>query len=390
MHTFRLLRAPVWLPLAALAALLVAACGGGVSEQGTGSQPQVFASGPITGFGSIIVGGVHYDDSAVTAEDEDGRAISGGLQLGMVVAIDGANLDKTTAIPTATAKAVTVYSEIVGPVTARDDVAGTLTVLGQTVRITPTPAADGAVLVGDVVEVYGLHDVANQRYTATRLQHRSGVSSYKLHGKVSQLTADSFHVGNLVVSYSSAPAGLANGAVLRLKLGRSADGLGRLPLQSGQAENTRQPDEGTEVEVEGVISGYAGASSFVVRGLTLDASAATVSPSGAVLANGVTVEAEGVMRGGVMRVSKLEVKSGEDGGGSGGETEFEVTSTIASVDTVAKTLVLTKGSTLVDYATARLKDLTEAGLVAGVRVEVKGTLSADGTKVVAETIQKED
>ena len=41
-----------WLALAAATALLAAACGGGVSEQGTGAPPQVFASGPISGFGS--------------------------------------------------------------------------------------------------------------------------------------------------------------------------------------------------------------------------------------------------------------------------------------------------------------------------------------------------
>ena len=380
-----------WLALAAATALLAAACGGGVSEQGTGAQPQVFASGPISGFGSIIVNGVHYDDSAVTPRDEDGATLSGGLQLGMVVAIDGQNLDRTAL--TATATAVTVYSELLGPVTARDDVAGTLTVLGQTVRLNPAPATDRAVAVGDIVQVYGLFDEANQRYTATRLQHRSGVNAWRIHGKVSQLTASTFQIGALTITYTQAPAGLADGAVLRLRLATTADGQGRYALQDAEAVAAVVPANGTEVELEGVISRYSALSSFVVQGLTIDASAATLEPAGSVLAVGVRIEAEGVMRGGVLRASKVEFKgTGEDsGGGSGGGTEVEITSTIDRVDTVANTLVLTKGSQLVDYSGAVFEDgLTELDLQVGVKLEVKGTLSADGTRVLATRLKKDN
>src|SRR5205085_9845313 len=49
---------------AALLAAVVAGCGGGVDSGGTGAQPTSFASGPITGFGSVIVNAVHYDDGA--------------------------------------------------------------------------------------------------------------------------------------------------------------------------------------------------------------------------------------------------------------------------------------------------------------------------------------
>ncbi len=379
-----------WLALAAATALLAAACGGGVSEQGTGADPQVFASGPISGFGSIIVNGVHYDDSAATPRDEDGATLSGGLQLGMVVAIDGKNLDRTAL--TATATTVTVYSELLGPVTARDDVAGTLTVLGQTVRLKPAPATDRAVAVGDIVQVYGLFDEANQRYTATRLQHRSGVSAWRIHGKVSQLTASTFQIGALTITYTQAPAGLADGAVLRLRLATTADGQGRYALQDAEAVAAVVPANGTEVELEGVISRYSALSSFVVEGLTIDASTATLEPAGSVLAVGVRVEAEGVMRGGVLRASKVEFKgTGEDGGGSGGGTEVEITSTIDRVDTVANTLVLTKGSQLVDYSGAVFEDgLTELDLQVGVKLEVKGTLSADGTRVLATRLKKDN
>ena len=80
-----------------LALVLVAAvavgCGGGggstsvagVGSGGTGS----FTSGPITGFGSIIVNGIRFDESAASAsgsiKDDDGVVgSSGSLKLGMV------------------------------------------------------------------------------------------------------------------------------------------------------------------------------------------------------------------------------------------------------------------------------------------------------------------
>ncbi|MBQ0957685.1 hypothetical protein KAK06_01820 [Ideonella sp. 4Y11] len=387
LHPFPLRRALA----AALGSLaLLVACGGGVSEQGTGTQP-VYASGPISGFGSVIVNGVRYDDTGVTAKDDSGARVD--LLLGMVVQIDGENLDRsTTPLPTATAKAITVVSELLGRVDARDDVAGTLTILGQTVSILPTPATDRAVAVGDLVEVYGLYDVANQRYTATRIQHRSGVSALRLHGKVGSVGSNSFTVGGATIRFTTAPDGLAVGAVLRLKLATTPVAANTWTLVSAQTSTAKVPADDTEVEVEGVISSYTSLSSLVVQGITIDASGARLE-GGTTLTAGMTIEAEGVMQGGVLRATKVEIKQDEDGGGGGGTepTEVEITSAIASVNTASKTLVLSKGAQKVDYSTARLKEgLLESQLVAGLRIEVKGVLSSDGSTVLASEIKVDD
>jgi len=376
---------------AALATLgLLVACGGGVSEQGTGAPPQVFANGPISGFGSVIVNGVRYDDTGVKALDEDNQEVS--LQLGMLVKIDGVNLDRsTTPLPTATAKSITVYSELLGRVDARDDVAGTLTILGQTVSILPTPATDRVVAVGDLVEVYGLHDVVRQRYTATRIQHRSGVSALRLHGKVGSLGSNSFTIGGATIRYTTAPDGLAVGAVLKLKLATTPVSTNTWTLQSGKLADRTLPADDTEVEVEGVISSYTSPSDLVVQGIPVDASG--VDLGGATLAAGMTIEAEGVMQGGVLRATKVEIKtSGDSGGGGGTEpTEVEITSPIASIDTASKTLVLTKGSQKVDYSgVTKWEKLTEADLAVGLRIEVKGVLSDDGTTVLASDIKRDN
>lgn len=375
---------------ATLASLgLLVACGGGVSEQGTGSDLPTYANGPISGFGSIIVGGVHYDDSAARVVNEDGQTLSSGdLRLGMVVRIDGKNLDRTAL--TAVADTVTTVSEIVGPVTARDDVAGTLTVLDQTVSIVPAPAVDRAVAVGDVVEVYGLFDASRTRYAATAIQHRSP-STYKLHGLVSNLTASTFRIGGATIAFSTAPAGLANGAEMNVRLEKSRDGSGRWVLKSGENAQAPVPKDGTEVESEGVVTTYTSLSNFIVNGLKIDASSARIEPAGAVLAVGTRVEAEGTMSGGLLVASKVEVKQSDDdgGGGSGGGTgtEAEIESRITSLDTATKTFIVKAGAQKVDYAAARFKGGTEATLAVDVKVHVKGTLSPDGTVVVADEIE---
>ena len=67
----------------------VAACGGADSG-GTGATPPTYTSGPITGFGSVIVGDVHYDDRSANITDADGAARTrDDLKLGMTTEIQG-------------------------------------------------------------------------------------------------------------------------------------------------------------------------------------------------------------------------------------------------------------------------------------------------------------
>jgi hypothetical protein len=135
--TFRSIRFAAWrraglLACATLAAALLHACGGGVEGQGTGSVSS-YSEGPISGFGSIIVNGVHFDESQAAISDDDGNLLSAAdLKLGMTVRIDGGAIDRT--LGTAVADAVRVGSDLIGPVSANDVVGGRLTMLGQTVR----------------------------------------------------------------------------------------------------------------------------------------------------------------------------------------------------------------------------------------------------------------
>ena len=93
---------------------------------GTGS----FASGPITGFGSIVVGGVHFDESAARIENDDGTPRDrAALHLGTMVEVDSDEIRGDAA----TASQVRITSALIGAV--ESVAADALVVNGLTVRI---------------------------------------------------------------------------------------------------------------------------------------------------------------------------------------------------------------------------------------------------------------
>jgi Domain of unknown function (DUF5666) len=154
--------------LAALA--LLGGCGG-VDSGGTGTgAASTYAVGPITGFGSIIVNGVRYDDASAVIDDDndDGRVRSSAdLKLGMRAEVQASAITVSAGVSSATASSIRVHSEIVGPVEAIDPVNARLSVLGQTVDVVATTVFDASLtsglsslVPGDVIEVYATLDLA--------------------------------------------------------------------------------------------------------------------------------------------------------------------------------------------------------------------------------------
>ena len=111
-------------------ALALAGCGGGggggmasVSSGGTGS----FAMGPITGFGSIIVNGVHFDDRLARVLDDDGALHDRNeLKLGMVVRVKGKPISRAGGVARADADEIKFGAELLGPIDSIDRTARTL------------------------------------------------------------------------------------------------------------------------------------------------------------------------------------------------------------------------------------------------------------------------
>jgi len=377
----------------ALATALLA-CGGGVESGGGSGAPVVgFSQGPITGFGSIVVNGIHYDETAAKVLAEDGSTrTAADLKLGMTVEIDSGEVDRVAG--TAVATTVRVHSELLGPVSASDLAAGTLTVLGETVQVTASTVFDSrltggqvAVAVGSLVEVYALYDPVANVYAARRIEPVSAATRYKVRGPVSALDtgAKTFRIGSASFLYGTAPAGLADGQQVSVQVQTSRDAQGRWVV-GALGETERQLDDGTEVELEGVISSYVSISNFQVGGQAANASGASVSPAGATLAAGVRVEVHGRVSGGVLQVTEVEVKQAEDGGGSGddgGGLSYKAEGKITALDTTAKTFVVTTSdgvhATAFSYANYAGSNVSQLAL--NKKVEVKGTLAADGITI---------
>jgi hypothetical protein len=378
-----------------LAAALLHACGGGVEGQGTGSVAS-YSEGPIAGFGSIVVNGVHYDESQAAITDDDGNAVaSAGLKLGMTVRVDGGAIDR--ALGTAVAHSVRVGSDLIGPVGANDLATSTLSVLGQPVRVTASTVFDeqlaggqSVIAVGDELEVFAILDPVSGVYAAQRIERKSAPPAYKLRGIVAQLDTlqHTLHIGGATLAYSAdaAPANLANGQIVRLKLQTATDEQGRWVVTRFD-DGASRPAEGSETEIESVIASYTSNADFTLSGVRVNAASAAIQPAGALLAAGTRVEVHGTMSAGVLIATRVEVKgSGDDGGDDGGDgREVEIEARITAIDTQAMTMVV--HDQLVDYSDADITNGNASDLAVEVKVKVHGHLAEDGTTIVATEIE---
>lgn len=370
--------------LTSLAALLL---GCGVGSGGTGS----FASGPITGFGSIVVVGVHFDESAARIETDDGLLRdAASLQLGMMVEVVA---DEVVGAQ-AQASQVQIFSALIGRVDAVDSPASRLTVNGLVVRTHAATVFEAGfgnglagVMPGDVVEIYGAIDGASGEVSATRIERSIGATGFKFRGEVSGLnrTARTFSIGTQSFDYSAAaaaalPPDLADGVVVRATVNLQRGGAGRWLVRT-LATISPPKGEFDHVSVNGLINRFTSAADFNVQGLRVDATAAAVT--GGPLARGQRVAVDGVLRTGTLRATRVSVRP-EDGG-----DDFEMRGVIASVDAAARTFALVGRHVLVSFAGA---DIEYSGgdassITVGRRVEVEGRLSTDGTRLDAQQIE---
>ena len=391
----KLSRRRLWL-LAAV--LLVAACGGvdsGGTGTGNGPLAPTLAVGAIAGFGSVIVNGVHYDDSQAAIADDDGRSLDrASLGLGMRTVVEASPIETVAGVPGAVAASITVRSDIVGPVQAVDMAHGVLTVLGQTVAVVPSTFFGGtmaaglsALQVGEVVEVHATPDAATARFVASRIEGPVVGKPFKLRGPVASLSlaAKTVTIGAAVIAWSGvAPAdpaqSLAPGRMLRVVLDTvpAAGVWHATALRAASAVL----DDRDRVELEGRVSAVRSAVDFDLDGIRVDASGATVKGSGAGLVLGAKVEVKGSARGGVLIAASVQIEDDE------AASEVELQGSIVSVDAAQQRFVV-RGVTVEWSGTTRFDSSTAQDIRAGKRVEVHGTLSADGTVVEATSIHVE-
>src|SRR5882762_11219579 len=165
------MKTPLLITLLIGALLALANCGGGTGGTGATNGSTTAVSIGVMTKGSIIVNGVHFDDSTATIRIDDRAGTSVELQSGMVVKVRGQiNDDRLSGV----AQQVEVENEVRGTVqtTNPTGVPPSFTVIGQTVLVddltvfadfTPAPGSPSAAVTAltsgtSIVEVHGLRD----------------------------------------------------------------------------------------------------------------------------------------------------------------------------------------------------------------------------------------
>jgi hypothetical protein len=372
----------LWIALSACLGVL-AACGGGVGTGGTGA----FASGPISGFGSIIVDEVAYDDSLARIEDDTGAGRDRSeLGLGTVVEVDSDAVRNSAA----TASRVRISSERIGRVDAA--AANTLTVNGLPVRLNSGTVFDDAfaggaagIAVGTRVEVHGFASDTPGEVLATRVEARPTAAVFKFRAAVTALDAQArtFRIGNQTFTYSLGVGGrelLANGAFLRVWVDPTVDLQGRWVV-TAIASGQWVPPDTMEVKTHGLITLFASVANFQLGAWTVNATGANIQNGP--LALGQRVKVEGRVQGGVLVATDVRVL------GPSGADELQMTGTIATLDPVARVFEFNGRRDRVSFARSDIvfENGSVASLLVGARVRVFGRPSADGTLLEATRIR---
>ncbi|MDD5298625.1 MAG: DUF5666 domain-containing protein [Rhodocyclaceae bacterium] len=280
------------------------------------TPPPSIASGVITGFhGGLMVNGRAYPDGRAgydkMGDHPDADAMSAeGMQLGHEVMLEfdaGGN-----------AIAVHVFPGLIGPVEAIPPTtpANQITVAGVTVRINADPNAGTVTVfggytsladikVGDRVEVHGVRQTDAQGLSylaATRIELRPSLCSptpcpVRVSGNISQMdaAAKTLLLDGLTVQYGSAqilPAGIQLAVGQWVSVLSNASPVAGV-LVASALKVRRASTTATTLSVAGAVGNFVSAANFVVRGITVDASASNLAPANQHLGNGQQVSIQG-------------------------------------------------------------------------------------------------
>ncbi len=386
-----------WTLVAASAALLYACGGGGGSTTATPATsvaPPLLSVGTITGFGSVVVNGVRFDDSVANVAFDDADDVVGtdnkGMQLGMDAEVKGkVNDDKVSG----EASEVHIESMVRGPAATVTPAAtgngGTVDAMGvhivaddTTMFFNITKVAD--LKAGDIVNVHGPLN-ADGSVQAKFLEKRATSKTFKTVGKTASSSATSFKIGALSVSYDATtklrnlPNGISDGILVRVS-GASADynaTSNTLKASKVKAVTPFVDHDMNEGEVRGPVADLSTDKlSFTINGakVTVDANTVYKNGTAADLANTVIVEAEGSVTAGVLLAKTIEFMKPhtEFHELHGAITGLTATTTPAGFSfTVHGQKVQTDGSTVFKLRTA-------TALAEGMKVEVDGTSVVNG------------
>lgn len=401
-------RTPIVIAISFL--VFLSGCGGGSGDDKAvpdGAPPPqgnpVTVVGPITAFGSIFVAGIEFETRSARVEVDDRLGTPGDLRLGMVVVVQG-TVDAEGR--RGEAQEIRFDDEVQGPIerisTNPSGNRKTLAVLGRQVAATRGETVFEKVTfdtlaTGQVIEVSGIVGPGGV-IEATRIERKSarfdpGVSEIEIKGIVGSVQGTTFTLDRFVVDFSAADlSGIPGGEVAS---GMGVEVKGRLSGTTIQASRVQQEDQvlvnapGEKLRIEGLVTDFVSPSDFRVQGQRVDASAATLLPPGLVLRDGIRIEVEGPVVGGVLRAVKVEAQ------GAATRIHARTLSVDAAAGSVVMDLVPGTVTVSISPQTSMRDDLsgrapfTPADIGSGDFLEIRGTVLGE-RRVVAGEVRRDE
>ncbi|MBI5746206.1 MAG: hypothetical protein HZA13_04320 [Nitrospirae bacterium] len=301
----------------------IGSTGGGVG--GSGVSKPITSKGTITKFGSVFVNGVEFETTGSVITMDDNPGTDDDLGLGMVVTVTGTiNEDGTTG----SADSIEFKDDLEGPITSTDPAGQTIIVLGQTV------AWD----------------------SSTICENSSSAS----------IDCAALAVNNLV-EVSGFPT--TSGAILAT----------RIEIKD------QIFDPADEVELKGTISGLT-ATTFLIGTQAVGYSSTTVfeNVSISTLADGMFVEVKGNLATGVLDATRIKLEGEGLDVGEDQDVRIEGLVTVFTSCNGSDCTFEVNGQHVQTSSATEFKNGIPSDISVGVRLEVEGTIDANGVLVASE------
>lgn len=350
-------------------------------------QTNVLFEGPITGFGSVIINRVRFNDNgAAIHDDEDGRLARSDLRLGTVVQVTGS----ADSAGSGSAVKIAVMPTLRGRIESIDTNSNSLVVLEQRVQIDSATVLEGSstsnpLKAGDWVEVHGIS--GNNIVAATLIERKAGSNQSMLRGVISNLNAaaKTFSIGSLLVSFANADL---RPSAVTLQNGQFVNVRAHAEPQAGQlvaakirvrAHGATQQGGAESFEFKGIVESMPDAAGqFMVSNVKIEAASKAMLPKGGFVI-GQRLQIKGSYRDDVLVAQRIDA---ENPAVNPASERNRLLGTVAS--RVGKDF--TVNGVAVDASQARIDGGSIDTLAAGALVEVNGhTVNGDRGTVVNAT-----
>ena len=327
--------------------MTLASCGGDeqVAEGGIGGTG--ISSGPINGFGSIIVNGIRFDVSQAQILMGGVESTEGDLRHGMVVAVYG-DIDESN--NTGVATKVVYNTSVRGQIESIDEGSQQFVIMGQRVSVDDLTVFDGlnveAITQGMNISVSGISNADNDLLA-------SYISSLATKTDESGAVADVD--GELGSPISNAPA-----------------------IDSETLAEPELATPGNKISLNGLITAETSSNRFNIRGVVVEVNEETVYQNGdvhSIVLNGNVLVTGNVSNDGVVIATEVKFRSAQ------------LVRVAAQVDAVSQSAVTLAGrinaevstSTLMlDSSAAALRAFSLQAVSVGDHLIVYGYQSSDG------------